>query len=622
MLRKRYIENEGNMNLLSQDHTSIRISNVILRTGLVLLTILISLSACNSSPAPTVMETTVTVIATHTPDVTLNPTRTPVATEAPTATKSPTATPVPVHPIQVRQVDGKAEFYDQRTGDRFLPRGVNYFYIVPVSYGLEDRFFGVDVFDAERVDADFALLSEYGFNTVRIFLDSCSRGRGCMGNPDGPGLNPPYVDNIVETMHLAKTHDLYLLLTSNDLPDLGGYAQASAGAVGEFFAPYRNSQYLTGPGIEAARVYWGDLMQALAQRGAPFDAVLGWSLLNEQWYIRDDPPFSLNEGTVTTANGEAYDLSDPAQKKQMAVDGMVYYIDQVREVILSHDPTALVTMGFFAPDYPNPFREGGWRYVETAPLLETAALDFFDFHPYPGDRPLREHAENYGMIGFEAKPIILGEVGAFIDRYPSEESAARAVQEWIAESCEYGFDGWLYWGLYRAPEAIGDATWGFLEGEGLIMQALAPVEQPDPCNPELLPRSNVAFGKPVAASRALPEEPPEHAVDGQPTQWGSGDHAPQWIQVDLESPATIRSIRLVVAQWPAGETVHQVWGGGPGEEMILLHEFRESTEENQILTFIPDESLQGVQRVRIVTLQSPSWVSWKEIEVIGEIGDG
>jgi hypothetical protein len=577
----------------------------------VLAVILISVSACLPPTAPP-------AAVTDTPGVTSSPTAVPPATE--TATVAPT--PTPVHPIQIRQVDGRAEFYDQRTGERFVPRGVNYFYIVPVSSGLQDRFFGVDVFDAERVDADFATLSERGFNTVRIFLDSCSSGRGCIGNPDGPGLNPPYLDNIVETMRLAKAHGLYLVLTSNDLPDLGGYAQASTGDVGDFFAPYRNSEYLTAPGIEAIRTYWGDLMRGLAERGAPFDAVLGWSLLNEQWYIGTDPPFSLDEGVVTTANGESYDLSNPAQKKQMAVDGVVYYVNEVRAVILSYDPTALITMGFFVPDYPNPLRSGDFRYVETAPLLEMASLDFYDFHAYPGDADLRQIAENFGMIGFDAKPIIMGEVGAFIDRYPSEESAARAIQEWVAESCEYGFDGWLYWGLYRAPEAIGDATWGFLDGEGLVMQVLAPVEQPDLCNPEPLPRSNLAFGKAVVASRSLPEEPPENAVDGQPTQWGAGADAPQWVQIDLGAPATVRLIRLVVAQWPAGETVHQVWGGGSGEDLRLLHEFRGYTEDNQVLELVPDAPLEGIQVVRVVTLESPSWVAWKEIEVIGEFTDG
>jgi hypothetical protein len=596
-------------------------NEVIVKKASGLVVLLLVLSACCVSPGPPVV-TDVTCHVTDVPGITPPATAGPAATESSTATEPPTLTPTPVHPIQIRQVDGRAEFYDQQTGERFVPRGVNYFYIVPVSSGLEDRVFGVDVFDAGRVDADFAMLGERGFNTVRIFIDSCSSGRGCTGNPDGPGLNPPYLDNIVETMRLAKAHGLYLLLTSNDLPAQGGYTQIGDRGIGEFFAPYRNTQFLTGPGVEAVRTYWDDLMHGLAERGAPFDAVLGWSLLNEQWYFRNQPPFSLDTGIVTTANGEAYDLSDPEQKKQMAIRGMVYYIGEAREVILSYDPTALIAMGFFVPDYPSPLRPGDFRYVETAPLLEMAPLDFYDFHAYPGDANLREIAENFGLNGYEAKPIIMGEVGAFVNRYPSEESAARAIQEWVTESCEYGFDGWLYWGLYRAPEAIGDATWGFLDGDGLIMQVLAPIEQPDLCDPEPLPRGNLAFGKEVMASRSLPDQPPEYAVDGQPTQWGAGSDAPQWIQVDLGAPETVTLVRLVVAQWPAGETVHQIWGGGPGEDLSLMHEFRGYTEEGQILEFIPDAPLEGIQIIRVVTLESPSWVAWKEIEVIGEANDG
>jgi hypothetical protein len=74
----------------------------------------------------------------------------------------------------------------------------------------------------------------------------------------------------------------------------------------------------------------------------------------------------------------------------------------------------------------------------------------------------------------------------------------------------------------------------------------------------------------------------------------------------------------VVSQWPAGETVHQVWGGGPTGDLILLHEFRGHTEGGQVLEFVPADPLEGIQVVRIATLESPSWVGWKEIEVVGE----
>ncbi|NLF74160.1 MAG: hypothetical protein GX573_00570, partial [Chloroflexi bacterium] len=191
------------------------------------------------------------------------------------------------HRIAIRQVDGVAEFYDVATGERFVPRGVDYFWIVPVEGGFEDRVFGVDEYDAGRVRADFAMLAANGYNTVRMFLDTCSSGPGCMGRATGEGLNPAYLDNITEVMRIARDEGLFLLLTSNDLPDQGGYWELSNRGANRFFEGYRNAHYLTSYGVLAATRYWGDLMAGLAARNAPFDAVLGWSLLNEQWYFND-----------------------------------------------------------------------------------------------------------------------------------------------------------------------------------------------------------------------------------------------------------------------------------------------------------------------------------------------
>jgi hypothetical protein len=536
---------------------------------------------------------------------------------SPTPRPTPSREPPPEHRIGVRVTDGEAGFYDRVTGEAFVPRGANYFWIVRTETGFNDRFFGLDDFDAERVRRDFAALRARGYNTVRIFLDSCGGGAGCMGRPSGRGLNPPYLDNIVTTLRLAHEAGLYLLLTSNDLPETGGYWDQSQAGVSEFFGPYRNAHYLTAPGVAAGEAYWGDLLRGLAERGARFDAVLAWSLLNEQWYFYTDPPFSLRAGTVTAANGQSYDLADPAEHRRLAEDGMRHYIERLRRVIVQHDPTALVTMGFFVPDYPNPIRQGDFRYVETRALLEDAALDFLDFHAYPGFDGLPEIAENFGMLGYRAKPIILGEAGAFIDRYFSAGAASNAIQTMWAESCGLGFDGWLYWGLYRAPEAIGDKTWGLLDEDGLLLEALAPTARPDVCAPPVAAGGNLALGRPVRASGWLAEEPPQAAVDGQPAQWGSGAHPPQWIEIDLEEPATIGLIRLIVAQYPAGTTTHQVLARGPGEEFRRLHQFSGPTDEGQVLEFRPDPPAANVQYIRILTTLSPSWVAWREIEVYG-----
>ena len=431
------------------------------------------------------------------------------------------------HRIDVRQVNGVGEFYDKQINEKFIPRGANYVF-VPVGNSHTNLLLRVGTYDPDRTRKDFATLADLGYNTVRVFLDQCNRGPGCIGDDDNVGLNPEYLDNIADMMSAGRETGIFILFTSNDLPDQGGYAEEANFGSGGTFAGYRNSYYLRPHAITATRRYWSDLLTGLVERNAAFDAVLGWQLLNEQWMFRDQPPLSLTSGVVETTTG-SYDMSNQTQKTQMVSDGIVYYIAQMKEEILRHDPSALVTMGFFAPEIAAP----DW-YVETASLLEKSDLDFFDFHAYPGGASLQSHVEHFGMIDYDAKPILLGEYGAFRHIYSEIDSAARSLTTWVAESCQVGFDGWLYWTYYPADPSVGDVA----------------VE---------IPNDNLAYGKPVTASRSLPEDPPENAVDDNAdTQWIAGEGPVQWIEVDLQGTYRIKEIRLLVAQFPAGNTTHRV----------------------------------------------------------------
>lgn len=121
----------------------------------------------------------------------------------------------------------------------------------------------------------------------------------------------------------------------------------------------------------------------------------------------------------------------------------------------------------------------------------------------------------------------------------------------------------------------------------------------------------------VTASSSLPDSPPSNAVDGNlDTTWSAGTHPVQWIQVDLGEPKSVISIRLVIAQYPAGETVHQIWGGTDASKLALLHEFKGYTEDAGELEFKPSRSLSSLRYIKIVTTQSPSWVAWREVEII------
>jgi hypothetical protein len=518
----------------------------------------------------------------------------------------------PSHPIQV---DGD-RFIDTRTGAEFPVRGVNFFTIVRADGGVEDRFFSPEVFDAETVRDEFERIAESGYTTVRIFLDTCSEGPACIATRGVAGLNPEFLDVIAETLQIAKETGVFLLLTSNDIPDGGRYYEVADAANSAFFSGYRNTVFLTDAGADAGEKYWNDLLSGLAEREAAFDAVLAWSILNEQWVFSDQPPLSLDAGTVTGADGGSYDLSDPAAKRALVTAGVTNFANSIARVIREHDPDGLVTMGFFAPKFPNPTSIGGSWYVDTVPLLTSAELDFFDFHAYLGaDISIAEIAENFGMPGFDDKPVIMGEVGAFIDGFEDAESAAIATQRFIADSCAVGYSGWLYWGYLRAPAEIGDATWSLTDSDGHLLRALSPRLWPDPCQPNLKD-PNLAKTASIRASSSLPEEPVGAAADGNPqSQWGSGAEASQWIEFALAEPATVGEIRLRVAQFPAGRTVHDVAVSVDGGALTVVQVFDGTTAEGDVLeaAFGP---IDRVTAVRVTTRTSPSWVSWKEVEIL------
>jgi hypothetical protein len=133
------------------------------------------------------------------------------------------------------------------------------------------------------------------------------------------------------------------------------------------------------------------------------------------------------------------------------------------------------------------------------------------------------------------------------------------------------------------------------------------------------PGANVAFGRPVHASKAA-QSPPENVVDGNlETFWGAGDFAPQWIEIDLGAPYSISEIRILMQQTPDIPAVHHVLGRGPDTagEYVLLHAISGSTRfDREWLTYSPDASWTGIQFVKIETVESPSWISYWEVEII------
>jgi hypothetical protein len=548
---------------------------------------------------------------------------TPAPTAKPTGAATQTAVrptqPPPEHRIGIRVVDGIGEFYDRQTGEKFIPRGNNYIRLEYQTTPQSDRIlfhstFNAGSYEPERAEQALRRMHEDGYNTVRIMLNGCCT-RNALGNPAG-GLSKQYVANLTDFLKKAKDNEIYVLLEPGDLPATGGYIEIMDTTWSEDFAG-GSASYLRPGGVKANIRQWQDLLAELLRQGAPLDAILAYDLRNEVFFESDLPPLSLDSGIVAIANGKTYDMASEADKQRMMDEGLVYWIDTLRREILKLDPTALVTVGFFWPQGPHPARSGDPRVIETRAAIWESSADFLDLHAYPGwELDLPQYVDNFGMAGMEEKPIIMGEYGVARSSYASEAQAARALHDWQVESCGYGFDGWLLW-TWDSEEQTD--FYNALTDEGLIDEALSPAGRPDPCEAGTFEffEYNLALGKPARASRFLPDQPSAGAVDGSTSHWwGAGSFAPQWVQIDMGQPATIGLIRLVITQSPAGDTLHQLWAGTTSDQLYLLHTFEGYTFDGQVLEFSPDQPVESVRFLRVVTMKSPSWVGWQEIEVL------
>jgi hypothetical protein len=526
----------------------------------------------------------------------------------------PPASAPPEHRIGVRTNNGEAEFFDRETGEKFVPRGANLWRWVHWQRGQEeiliDTMFNTQIGQLDSALAELPRMHSEGFNVVRVWENACWGGApGCMDRAAG-GLDPAYLKNLARFLQVAKENSIYVMLTVDELPDHGGYRSSLSSNGGQFEGSF-NQLFMTAGGIQAQSRYYTDLIQGLCEVGAPTDAIFAYELHNEAFFESQLPPLSNSLGQVAAANGETYDLADPAQRRALMEDSWVHYIDQVSRVIKALDPTALVTMGFFVQHEPNPVLVGDPRLVYLHKVLYESTLDFVDLHAYPGyDLNMRQHAENFDIIGYNKKPVVMGEFGADRNVFRDVQSAATRLQTWQAESCEFGFDGWLLWTWGGAQ--MPDSYWEAVEGDEVIAHALSPNLKPDPCA-----NANLALSKATQASATTSDTNSGMAVDGDPeTIWNSGADAPQWIQIDLGQASTIGKIRMVVSQYPEGQTSHQIWVGGDLNALTMVNQLDGYTKEPAVLEFTPPVPLEGIRFIRIVTAASPSWASWREIEVL------
>ncbi len=366
----------------------------------------------------------------------------------------------------VRNRAGGMELIDRRAGAPFVPRGANLMMKVQEGDHVASGLFRPRDWNPKAVERELGRMQQLGYNTVRVFIDLCNVD--CIATKHA-SIRPAYARNIARFLRIARSHAIVVILASNDLPDAGYGAQLPCC---DPFGGYRNSLWLTAKGHDLLRGYWADVIAALKRAGAPLGDVFAYEVQQEQFVFDDVPPLSFDHGTVTTADGKTYDMADPAQKDAMIASNTRLGVREVRAAIRRLDPGALVTMGFFA-GFPDDD-----RVVPSRPLLERSALDLYDLHLYPGTgHDMATLVDTLGLTGAVRKPVVMGEFGAFHTAYPDLQTGAEGLVGWQAQSCAYGFDGWLVWLWARADGEV----YGAREGQDAIAGALSPSQRPDPC---------------------------------------------------------------------------------------------------------------------------------------------
>ncbi len=397
----------------------------------------------------------------------------------------PTPPPPPpvMHRIAVRTAGGRGEFYDHTTNALFVPRGANYTTLATQIGWTGNSFvyhstFNVGAYDTTAVEAMLAQLSRDGFNVVRVFLNGCCE-INTIANPAG-GLSRPYLANVANFIARAKAHGVWVILTTDDIPMFGGYEEVLYQACCAIFDD-GNMNLLTRQGLTVHAKMWHDIIAGLKSLDAPLEAIFAYELVNEQSFDLRYPPLSLTSGTVSTGNGQSYDMSDARSRQAMMDDNLVYWSSHVRDTIVALDPGALVTMGFFVPQGPSPTRIGDYRLTRPYPAVAQSSIDFVDLHAYLGD-PLSidQYAENFGEDAYTAKPVIMGEFGAPTAVYGSASSAADALVAWQVASCQHDFAGWLMW-TWDTYNTVDASLWTMTSGDSSIERRLAPVHRPSAC---------------------------------------------------------------------------------------------------------------------------------------------
>lgn len=363
--------------------------------------------------------------------------------------------------IRVRS-DGVGELYNRTTQQPFVMRGYNYTHVkalgsaCTLAGSVYHTTFNVGEYNAAEADAMLATLQRLGYNTVRVFLSPV-----CMLDSAG-SLRMDYMAALADFLRLAKRYNQWVIITTDAIP-----SQRYASIKTEREIVWRNTQYLDAQEIALETTFWRDLVSALRAANAPLESILAYALRNEMTFQADYPPLNQSQGRITTANNQSYDMGQAADRLRMVSENTQHWANAVRTAIRDVDPSALVTVGYYAPEpVGKPSRAA----------LFGSTLDFVDLHMYPKTGTIAEYANYFGLLERPLKPVVMGEFGVTTADGSSLAQTADKLVQWQLDSCSTGISGWLLWTWQTQTGALLS-----VRDDGTLLRALAPATRPDPC---------------------------------------------------------------------------------------------------------------------------------------------
>jgi hypothetical protein len=393
------------------------------------------------------------------------------------AVKSPSLQRIAVH---------KGHFIKKDTGKIFTPQGFNYIRLRKFP-GTPEALWH-DTFNPERYNPDetntlFSHLKENGFNVVRVFIDHLPK-QGIVESVESSHLSKSYMNNVSDFLSRAKDAGIYVILTFPWFPDSPAYHRIDQQKPES--KPYHNASFFHPMYIDIKTRYLTDFVKTLKELDPDLlNTIFAWELENETHFCIDEFPFTLNDKNFFFLDS-SYDLTKPGEKQRLADDAVRNWADLCVRAFRKHDKNALVAANVFsfrAVGRSGPvshFKENSPdRRFPARPLtLLKSSIDFLDIHLYATadvEDSLKKDLESleFSLVKKECqklgKPVIMGEFGAFKERFPDLNDAAKAMQKQARRSRELGFEGWLYW-TYDCNEQV--RLWNARSEEDVILNAL------------------------------------------------------------------------------------------------------------------------------------------------------